>query len=528
MVTPRNIGMVWLFLALLGIAIMGSCMLFGVSAGALSMPAGAYALSPAETAIQLNPSDVWLHFNPPRSEVAQGTTFRVEVLLSTGNQPVDSAEVLITFDPNILEVVNIQGNPAAEIIPGDALSLLLANHVDNTAGRIVYSASRRFGDPAPAGDLVLATIRFRADAQTLSPSGTLLAFENSCQAYYQGQPILSHAEHGTIIVQAPWFTGKVTLQGRGNPPNRRWAGYALKVTLLNGAGDIVDTFTTTTDEQGVFSLLTPPPGTFGVQVKGSHSLSNIYEDVSVPASEIVDLGLLREGDANDDDQITGADFSLLATAFGTEPDDLLWDGRVDFNGDERITMADFSLLASNYSLQGPMSPGPKPTPTPPYWLGAMKLWLEPARQIVDRGNTFEISVMLDTAGARVDTVDLMLAFDPTILAVVDAAGDPTDQVIPGAGLPTVLTNRVDPAGGQIEFGAGISLGQSPVSGRLTVATIRFKALQHTKTGLEGTSISFKPGTKVYLAGEPQSSSRTGAAVIVAIGMNKTVLPRVAN
>ena len=72
----------------------------------------------------------------------------------------------------------------------------------------------------------------------------------------------------------------------------------------------------------------------------------------MPARIIVDFGLLREGDANDDNFVTLIDFSLLSGAFATCQGDARYDARTDFNADGCVTILDFSLLSSNFGQAG--------------------------------------------------------------------------------------------------------------------------------------------------------------------------------
>lgn len=69
---------------------------------------------------------------------------------------------------------------------------------------------------------------------------------------------------------------------------------------------------------------------------------------------------LKGGDANRDGLVTGADFSILAAAFGTGAN---WD-QGDFNDSGSVNGADFSILAASFgssSNPGPASAIPEPT-----------------------------------------------------------------------------------------------------------------------------------------------------------------------
>jgi len=151
-----------------------------------STPAVSTAASTATSTSTVAPTpvpDVRLRIEPARSDVAQGMIFWVDVVLATGDEPVDSVDTTMTFDPTLLQVVDDLGNPAATIVGGTALPVPLVNRVDNEAGKIAYGAGRKLGDSSPAGDLLIASIRFRALAQTLAPDGTRLRFGGASQAY---------------------------------------------------------------------------------------------------------------------------------------------------------------------------------------------------------------------------------------------------------------------------------------------------------------------------------------------------------
>jgi hypothetical protein len=63
----------------------------------------------------------------------------------------------------------------------------------------------------------------------------------------------------------------------------------------------------------------------------------------------VDLGTLREGDANNDDLINISDFVILRAVYSTS------DARADFNQNGIVEIGDFVLLRANYSAQGDCS-----------------------------------------------------------------------------------------------------------------------------------------------------------------------------
>lgn len=460
-------------------------------------------------------AEVTLRLEPASSAVAQDTVFRVNVVLSSQFLPVESAYVIVRFDPAVLQVVDASGQPADSIIPGDALPILLRAQVNNTAGTILFDARAPYSQPAPRGDIVLFTVRFRAVAQTLTPDGTRISIDPMSQAFYYGQELVTARQDAGVVVQAPWFIGAVRLQGHGAPPSVRWSGYTLTVQLLDAAGSVVRSFDVTTDETGRFALLSPPSGTFDMRVKGRHSLSSLRRGVILPTAGVMEMGTLLEGDASGDDRVSGVDFSILAAAYMTQRGGAGWDARADFNDDGRISAIDFSLLVSNYAREGPVivTDVPAAAPLPPQ--RKMRVWLAPERQLVRAGDIVELNVLLDTAGGTVDAAEFAISYDPDIL-------QPVDRADVGGDLPVVLQNRVDGQQGVISVALGKELRGQPAQGAaVRLATLRFKALRPTRNGLRGTDVRFLPGSEVYFAGSGLTNRHGDAVVVVAVAPSKS-------
>ncbi len=146
----------------------------------------------------------------------------------------------------------------------------------------------------------------------------------------------------------------ITLQGRPAAPNATWAT-PLTVTLTK-PGDPLPSYTylVTTDTSGNTTLSNLVPGTYHVAVKNIRSLR-----VMVPNKVILSgsnptlaMGLLREGDTNNDNIVNLTDFSLLSATYGKCSGAAGYDDRADFNRDTCVTISDFSLLSSNYLKVG--------------------------------------------------------------------------------------------------------------------------------------------------------------------------------
>jgi len=84
-------------------------------------------------------------------------------------------------------------------------------------------------------------------------------------------------------------------------------------------------------------------------------LSYLRRTVNVDTSEdsVLDLYiLLVNGDIDDDNEVTLFDFGALVAAFGSVPDDEIWNPRADLDGDMEVTLFDFGIIVRNFGEIG--------------------------------------------------------------------------------------------------------------------------------------------------------------------------------
>lgn len=136
--------------------------------------------------------------------------------------------------------------------------------------------------------------------------------------------------------------GKATLQRPGRPaPDPSWITQ-LSVTVGGNRYQVL------TDEWGNFTLSGLAPGVYDIQVKGNHTLSSLVREATLTAGlNVVDFGILREGDANNDNCVNMYDFIILRSTFNS-----ISDLRADFNQDGMVNMLDFVLFRGNFGLCG--------------------------------------------------------------------------------------------------------------------------------------------------------------------------------
>lgn len=112
----------------------------------------------------------------------------------------------------------------------------------------------------------------------------------------------------------------------------------------------------------------------------------------------------------------------------------------------------------------------------PTFASAATMSVSPQSQTVGVGETFTVTVRLDTQGASIDGVDIRhLSFDPKLLQVIDSnPSQPGIQIGADSLMSSTLLNSVDNATGKITFSQVVAMG-SKYKGSGILATIQFIA-----------------------------------------------------
>jgi len=184
-----------------------------------------------------------------------------------------------------------------------------------------------------------AGIRLRYTESAVTPTATPTA--TSAPPTATPTPVPTRVALG----EQGWLHGRVSLQGRPLAPH---ASYIIPLRVeLWMEGRCVAALEMMTDAWGAFTVDSLPLGLYGIRIKNLHTLSVARRDVQItPGENALDFGLLREGDATDDDAVDVLDFSVLRSAFAKS------DKRADFNHDGIVDVVDFSLLRGNFGQTG--------------------------------------------------------------------------------------------------------------------------------------------------------------------------------
>jgi Dockerin type I domain len=432
------------------------------------------------------PGGVRVFVDPAMLTTFPGGIFTVDLKIDAWTYPVDGVQTYLAFDPAFLKVVDGNGDPASTIT-GDpsVLDFPLANSVDNTTGIVRYDAGKLAG--AGTGTFRIATVRFRA-LQLTAPDTPVL-FQPPTDVFSAGASVLDRSEGARITVEGlPCIDGQIAFQGH-TPPG------AVIITLYPPAGTVpAAVYHADVDALGIVPICGRAGGTYDIKVKSSHSLSNRRSGVTIPASGpgsgAVDLCTLREGDADNDDRVSGVDVSILVTTYGKSTGNPGFDARADFNDDGMVDAADFSLLSSNYLRNGPLV-CPVPVAAAAEAMAGhsaareivktvsgnpVLLALAPQAQRSAAGDVVSMDLMLETGDQPVNNVELYLSFDPAMLQLADAAGNPASSLDPDEGTLKVLPPNDMPVPGRIRYSAVQPLGGISPSGTFRIAIAHFKVL----------------------------------------------------
>jgi hypothetical protein len=158
-------------------------------------------------------------------------------------------------------------------------------------------------------------------------------------------------------VPASVLVGHVTWQGRPAQPNALQQ-LPITLTLKSGATEI-NYSSRNTDASGRFTVTTGlPNGTYNYRIKDPKYLANGGTVTLVSGTNNAEMGVMRAGDAFDDNVVNVSDFNITKSAFGKQSGDPGYDDRSDWTGDQLVNILDFNLLKQNFGTAGapPASP----------------------------------------------------------------------------------------------------------------------------------------------------------------------------
>lgn len=162
-------------------------------------------------------------------------------------------------------------------------------------------------------------------------------------------------------VSTPGIRGHVNWDGRDSQPDpAQMLPISLTMRLTTG-GPYIDYILQTTDASGIFTVSAAgvPAGTYNWRTKGPQFLANSGTiTLTGDPVTLLEVGLMRTGDVNDDNVVNINDFNLLRGSFAYSCGQANYDDRADLTGDCVVNVQDFNLLKRNFALSGapPLNP----------------------------------------------------------------------------------------------------------------------------------------------------------------------------
>ena len=155
----------------------------------------------------------------------------------------------------------------------------------------------------------------------------------------------------TVTAQSV-LVGHVTWQGRPAQPN---ALNQLPITLtLKSALTEVNYAAQTTDASGFFTVSVNGmlPGQYQWRVKDPKYLANSGTTIITIGTNRQEMGLMRAGDASNDNIVNVVDFNIMKSTFGRSVGQPDYDDRADWTGDQVVNVQDFNWLKLNFGTSG--------------------------------------------------------------------------------------------------------------------------------------------------------------------------------
>lgn len=306
------------------------------------------------------------------------TTFSLDLMVNSGSNLAAVAQSYMTFTNSILQVGGITA-PGGTCVVTDTVTQdptifdeVLQNQVCNTDTDCTFSAPLSIRYPnlvAPGGSIAFASGVGFGGGHSPTTGDFRVAEVPFCAAalgdatihwqFYPSSPAnrdsfieddnsnrISNkalAVDYVVHVVEPVLVGHVTWQGS--------VSQAQPITLTLKSGSNEYNYTgLTTDASGYFTVpvTSLANGTYSWRVKGPKYLANsgsvaLSRALSTPS----EMGVLKAGDANNDNLVNASDYNILRRAFGTSSD-----LRADFDNNGTVGINDFNLLKANFGTGG--------------------------------------------------------------------------------------------------------------------------------------------------------------------------------
>ncbi|MDY6993311.1 MAG: cohesin domain-containing protein, partial [Pseudomonadota bacterium] len=390
--------------------------------------------------------------------VCPGDTFDVSFQM-TLPEGIMATQVDLRFDPTQLQAVDVVNNSSI-------LNFMLDQEpLNNSDGYFKFTAAH-FGDTPPAAGTTfeLFTLTFKALVES---QNTELYFEpnNTFTLSSEGHTLSQQSHPLSVqLMCQPEF--QVQLQHLVSQPASDW-----QMPLTIQIPSVGDYETTVQNGQGKLPQALAS-GAYSACIKGLNTLQKQI-NFTMP-SNLIDFGILKEGDIDDNNQIDLWDFVLLYLSRNSCSTDANYLPPADLNGDNCINIDDAELLKAHFGLSGDSCEPAASAPVNPE--GSTERRRSQTDQIallipapVTVGQQIDIPIQIQAAPNQpVSAAMAHLNFDPTKLQI--------NSIQPGSQLDFTLQNDFDNERGQVDIVAVLWSNEAATQA-FTLATLKVTVLQ---------------------------------------------------
>jgi hypothetical protein len=314
--------------------------------------------------------------------VSVGSSVTLDLIVNAGIHDVTVQDSYLSFPPDRLQNVRVGsvGCVLTSTVTSDlsAFDSVNQNQVCNGPGNcfggttppgsVAFASGIAPGSPSAQGEFRVA--RMALCANTLGDAVLRWQFSppdpanrNSKILDENNQAVHSRTLYKDFVIHVvpQVLVGHAVWQGRPAQPHQLQQ-MPITVTLtLSGTQTSYSYPNIMTDANGFFTMTvgTLPTGTYTWWAKGVQHLASggSLALAGAPTTQL-EVGMMRSGDANNDNVVDGFDYNVLRASYGKIPGQPGYDGRVDFTGDEVIDGFDYNILRTNYGAPAPEPAGP--------------------------------------------------------------------------------------------------------------------------------------------------------------------------
>lgn len=295
---------------------------------------------------EIQPQNIQVLLTPVSTVIEAGQPFSLTIEIQSDDQQFSAVEAALNFDPTYLNVTQLTLASGWLSPDGD-----LSDNFNNQAGTMDVVGGYPQGI---SGTVSFLTIDFIA-LQAVTSTHVMFASGGgrTTRVALGTNPLDVDLQDASVTITA----SSATLNGSLSVDVRaEYTDVATVKFYEVGTTNLVFSTVANVDAAGNFTVGDLTPGTYSVAVKTATTLQVIQNTTLSSGANAVDFGQLQSGDANNDNYVDLADFSLLSDAFLLLPGEPGYDTATDFNKDGIVDLIDFSILSTNFGRIGNFPP----------------------------------------------------------------------------------------------------------------------------------------------------------------------------